>query len=595
MRKSLLRSTFTALMIVGLVLVFAANFGVVQAATEVTGVIESDTVWNPANSPYNLTGPVLVSNGVTLTIEAGVTVNFNDYDYYIQVDGTLYAKGNSANPIYFNGGRSISFTQDSSGWNEQTDTDSIIENAILSRAAIVLNGTQKVNNNTLHSGIAIHGGAPSITNNYIDDGIYVDGGSPIISNNTISGKAKSDSFGRPVYDDYGIHLEPMLRETNAYIADNLISGDFTEAAIVIEEGTPTIERNLISNSYGYGSDHDRHQSGIRIYEDANPLIQNNTITKSFRGITCDSSSATIIYNNIHSNTKYNIYLDSHATNDVNATYNWWGTTDTQAINQSIFDFKNDFNLGKVIFTPFLTELNPETAKVPSKLSIFVDASSTDIGSVTVNCMLTDTRGYVIGSKTVSVSYSVTGNNWIPIGSGTTSTAGGECFIQWVNTDSGTFRLKAEWNGDDEYLATSSTTTLTSLNYQSQNIFFIQSTSKVTDLTFDTTNTELSFNVTEVSGTNGYVTATIPKDLLSAEGDWIVLADGNPVTFSFWDDENKTYLQFTYESNTKTIEIIGTTAIPEFTSWIILPLLLTSTLLIIFCRRKLTKTPSQQSY
>ena len=36
-------------------------------------------------------------------------------------------------------------------------------------------------------------------------------------------------------------------------------------------------------------------------------------------------------------------------------------------------------------------------------------------------------------------------------------------------------------------------------------------------------------------------------------------------------------------------------IPEFPSWIILPLLLTSTLLIILCRRKLTKTPSQQSY
>jgi len=36
-------------------------------------------------------------------------------------------------------------------------------------------------------------------------------------------------------------------------------------------------------------------------------------------------------------------------------------------------------------------------------------------------------------------------------------------------------------------------------------------------------------------------------------------------------------------------------IPEFPSWIILPLLITATLLVILCRRKLTKTPSQQSY
>jgi len=36
-------------------------------------------------------------------------------------------------------------------------------------------------------------------------------------------------------------------------------------------------------------------------------------------------------------------------------------------------------------------------------------------------------------------------------------------------------------------------------------------------------------------------------------------------------------------------------IPEFPSWIILPLLLTATLLIIICNRKLPKTPSHQSY
>ena len=77
------------------------------------------------------------------------------------------------------------------------------------------------------------------------------------------------------------------------------------------------------------------------------------------------SSPTIIYNNLHDNTDYNIQLDQSTENDVVATYNWWGTTEISAINQTIYDFNNDFNLGTVIFTPFLIEPNPEIPEFPS--------------------------------------------------------------------------------------------------------------------------------------------------------------------------------------------------------------------------------------
>jgi hypothetical protein len=52
-------------------------------------------------------------------------------------------------------------------------------------------------------------------------------------------------------------------------------------------------------------------------------------------------------------------LHSYKTSDVDATYNWWGTTDVAKINQSIYDFKKDFNLGTVAFVPFLTAPNPQ--------------------------------------------------------------------------------------------------------------------------------------------------------------------------------------------------------------------------------------------
>jgi hypothetical protein len=79
-----------------------AYFGNAQATSNVSGIINTNTTWTKANSPYTLTGNVLVDNKVTLTIEPGTTVNLEGY--YIMVNGTLKAKGTSANPIMLNGG-----------------------------------------------------------------------------------------------------------------------------------------------------------------------------------------------------------------------------------------------------------------------------------------------------------------------------------------------------------------------------------------------------------------------------------------------------------------------------------------------------------
>ena len=115
MRKSLLIAFLTAIMIGGLTLVSIVHIGTVQASTNVTGIINSDTTWTKANSLYTLTGPVAVNSGVALTIEAGVTVNLNSY--YIQVNGILVARGSGANQIYINDGQNT-FTQHSNSWNE---------------------------------------------------------------------------------------------------------------------------------------------------------------------------------------------------------------------------------------------------------------------------------------------------------------------------------------------------------------------------------------------------------------------------------------------------------------------------------------------
>jgi hypothetical protein len=86
------------------------------------------------------------------------------------------------------------------------------------------------------------------------------------------------------------------------------------------------------------------------------------------------STATITNNNIYGN--YNatsgITQNIHLTepNDISLIYNWWGTTDSSVINQTIWDIKNDsVHLGTATFDPFLTQPNPNAPAVPATIPV----------------------------------------------------------------------------------------------------------------------------------------------------------------------------------------------------------------------------------
>lgn len=584
--------------------------------TYVSGVLNSDTTWTLAGSPYFVAAPVLVNTSVVLTIEPGVTVHISEY--YLRVAGTLNAKGTTENPISLvcnaTGGimysfdkSAIQFTSTSISWNEQTGSGSILENAVISSSqnthtVYIDNSSPKLNNCT-------------VTNTGGQRSILIRAGAAIISNCSIT----SNAFGVTFSTDFaGVN--------DAQILDSTITD--CDVGIEIYGGSPVVEGNLIADNTG---NLNQGQGGIRIdHVGTSPTIRNNTIVGNSVGFNIlDSPSPTIVHNNILDNLEYNVHLysgtGSVSESDIDATYNWWGTTDVSAINQSIRDFKNDFNLGVVTFVPFLDEQNPFAPEVPAQpqpppspppysppspppepepeppaasvISILLDTSSNIVGSaVNINGKLTDINGTALQNKSITLSYSINGNEWVPIGSDTTNTAG-EYAIQWVNTASGTFTLKAEWTGNDEYLAANATTTLSALPHQNQNIFFVESNSTVLALTFNSTNAELSFTVSGPSGSTGYVKATIPKDLLYSEGDWIVLVDEQQVTPTISEDANNTYLYFTYGHSTRTIEITGTEPetdmIPEFQSWILMPLLITATLLIIICKKRLNKNTPQR--
>jgi hypothetical protein len=389
------------LLLLGILCFIAATIpeiSTVTASTEVVGIISSDTTWTKANSPYSLTGNILVGNGVTLTIEAGVIINLNTY--YIMVNGTLSAKGSSTDRINFKNGK-ITFTEYSKDWNEQTGTGCIIENAQIQATNVEIGSvTVKISKSTIDAEISGSGRA-IISNNIINgkvsgklvtnntiigdvnaNTVYnnlitgkVDGG--VISNNTInSGEVSavgSYTSGPVVANNTIIDCDVGI-SCNGYsvISDNNISGCGVGISLYVVQvlgGTsvahPLIERNLIINN----------TRGITIILSSRfepgtlvPTIQNNTITHNVVGIYVYiwnyDGIPTVIYNNIHDNSDYNIQLDKDTKKPINATNNWWGTVDTQSINQTIYDFKYDFNLPKINFVPFLTEPIPEEMSTP---------------------------------------------------------------------------------------------------------------------------------------------------------------------------------------------------------------------------------------
>ena len=583
MRKSLSRALLMAILVSG-ILVNAVHFGTVKASTNVTGIIGSDALWAMENSPYSLTGNMLVNNGVTLIIEAGVTVNLGNY--YLLINGTVIARGTTVDKIQFIGGE-IRFTPASTSWDEQTKSGSIIENAYISSTLKFDKASPKINNNLINGDleVGLHGSygaffgrttgtSPTISNNSISGTVYLWGGSPLIINNTIGSITNTNEEGNegspkilnntikkgiqvgaaspiisnniingtrgyaidykghggsPIISNnlitsavngtigyffgwiYAIVYEPGItldgsKNYTAYIYNNSIS-DCSSGIKGSAGGSAVIENNLIFNTtigieIGINAVISRNSifnnsEGINIGSYA--TIQNNTISDNEIGIRLkySGSSTTLNNNNINGNRQNSIY--SASSNNIDATYNWWGTTDTQAINQTIYDFKNDFYLGKVIFIPFLSEQNAEATPILEVFSWFFDAGT--------------------------------------------------------------------WDG---------------INYKVN----VVSNSTVSDFSFDPEGTQIQFNVIGESGTSGFCSVTIPKGLLNAKDKWIININGASVTPTVNEDSTNTHLYFTYDHSNKTIEIMGTTAIPEFPSWIILPLFLVGTLLGVFTRRRL---------
>ena len=371
------------------------------ATTYVNGTISTQS-WTPANSPYTLTGNVIVNYGSTLTIQPGVTVNFGGYQ--LTVAGTLKAQGSINSAIVFS---SSEYSNQGITFNP-TSTSSIVDYVAIYSVPIIINGgyTQISNSyfgSTSSTPITVNGASSSIQNNAINfqscNGIQINGGSVSISNNLIIGQGQN----------YGIYTKGVATITN-----NNITNCFSGIYAVTQS---TIQQNNVMYNANDGIRSDNSASLIQNNAIANNLcgisgtgdIESNTITGNSAGIWGPNLTAIITLNNIFAN--YNAtsgYAQNiHMTFLDNLSFpnNWWGLTDVSAINQTIWDFKNDItHLGIVNFTPFLNQSNPTAPSVPSAIPVPTPPPSpTPVSSPSPSITPTPTASYAATPTPTSVA------------------------------------------------------------------------------------------------------------------------------------------------------------------------------------------------
>jgi hypothetical protein len=350
------------------------DLGSAQTPTEVKGILTQDTVWSNQGSPYIFTGAVGVPQGVTLTIQAGATVDLGPY--YFEVNGTINVKGSAIENVVliadedqtyappvdaintspnFHSNRNIVLTYGNPQCNiENAKLYSVslfgrgmysnakvsITNSSLIDSSVNIWGSTHITNSYVGGSVSLHGPL-TLTNNTFLDGIefssypndsQLPGSFLVSSNNITSGTGVA-----------------LMTAGSGTISDNMIWG--SKYGITQEDKTTlsaVIERNLIKNN----------TCGVFFRDNSDDaIIRDNTFTRNSVGISNPQYLVTITGNSFIDNTQYNIQAGSDA---VSAKDNWWGTTDRAMIASKIYDSNDDFSLGTIVYQPSLTQANPNS-------------------------------------------------------------------------------------------------------------------------------------------------------------------------------------------------------------------------------------------
>jgi parallel beta-helix repeat protein len=212
-----------------------------------------------------------------------------------------------------------------------------------------------IKDNTIISNCAYHEHGPG-------GGIWVESGPATIVGNTIWGNSAEKGGG------------VCISGANVTLSGNIISSNSADygGGICVRDCSPTIDGNSISGNSG---------SGVFVWG-GKPTLRYNEIRDNdsgYGGIYIWRGTAQINYNNVYGNTWRDISnCDTEAPSEVDASHNWWGTTDEAEIQAHIYDWFDDASLGVVNYIPYLTSPEARTWHVDDDLVDYPSADFTKI-------------------------------------------------------------------------------------------------------------------------------------------------------------------------------------------------------------------------
>lgn len=264
----------------------------VEAATEVGGIISSNTIWTAEKSPYEITETIQIPEGITLTIEPGVAISKPSEGDMFLLLGTIHAHGNAQEPIVFDGG----------------------------------------------------------------------GNSTIISTDPGHG---SGDFEYCVFKN-GYRLWDRWGKLNLRYSQliNLTPGrsnyPFAEAIIELDgpSGEINIEYNKFVNTGGIYSYANEYGINIR-YNLFEGLL--SPLCNCGGGTPQTPNKMVVQFNSFVDIEGIILWLEPTFSPTIDATHNYWDTTDTSIIDAKIYDGNDDVRIGSYItYLPILTSPHPST-------------------------------------------------------------------------------------------------------------------------------------------------------------------------------------------------------------------------------------------
>ncbi|TVQ84302.1 MAG: T9SS C-terminal target domain-containing protein [Bacteroidetes bacterium] len=385
-----------------------------QNTIEVGGILAENDVWVSDNI-YIVTDNVVVFQGITLQIEAGTIVKFNQGRGFKIEGGKLLISGAQADSV-----KLIPNHTGNEDWNWQgvslntvnNPGDVIIEHAIIEKAVIGIKGQAshyaQVKNSRISDSFfigieVINGSFWEITNNYFKDNflgieIIATGEGNQSANNEISGNTlsnfitnisiQSNSHGASFHNTVegntvkngvnGIWLFNTSQgvSANTIIKRNLIynNGNTNQGfGIYISADSTFVHNNIFwknkmavmitSATASWVSSNNIYESknGLRIRNNSGNInIENNTFT----GIKDDwvffEAYNDIVFsgNNLFRNDRDSAVVKNFTSFPIDISNNYWGAITDSLVQQLLFHAPDSSGLGEFLYQPFLD--NPDT-------------------------------------------------------------------------------------------------------------------------------------------------------------------------------------------------------------------------------------------